>query len=440
MPGMSLIPSESASFPDLVGHPHGFRHPKARRPSLKRTQKKAATVLHSRTEPNPVQQIPAAATAEDEFLAIAENQLEPLSINESEPEVSASQISSASEVATTQDELEPLATDESQQEIRASEASVACEVATTEDELELLATDESQQEVRASEVSATCEVAAAEDELEPLATDESEERVSASKISRSADVTTAEEELQSLISEEPAEHVSASNLSPALPAAPEPSLTARELLLPLIFDEPAEEGSASETLFEPLSPLSMTRTPHVNSIIARSEDEPSAASKQSAEQIPASKTAPPKAMAPVRVALPIPPRRSVAQMRSRIQPQEFTPPATSAANRPRTPARGLTIVRPRPAVPENRANGLFSRIPLLKLPRYRLFKLVRFIVCEAFAVGSLVLTLTFGLANGSANDSLSLLLKILAGVSAVAAIVVPVIFYGLPAALPRSDR
>src|SRR5437667_1650621 len=39
---MSLIPSESANFPDLIGQHHGYRHPNAQRRSPRRAQRQAA--------------------------------------------------------------------------------------------------------------------------------------------------------------------------------------------------------------------------------------------------------------------------------------------------------------------------------------------------------------------------------------------------------------
>ena len=73
-----------------------------------------------------------------------------------------------------------------------------------------------------------------------------------------------------------------------------------------------------------------------------------------------------------------------------------------------------------------------------KLPRHRLFKLLRFIGCEAIALGVLIFIMAFELKDRSGDDSAALLLKILAGISVFAAVAVPVIFYGLPAR-SRSD-
>jgi hypothetical protein len=174
-------------------------------------------------------------------------------------------------------------------------------------------------------------------------------------------------------------------------------------------------------------------TPNVRDEVRRADD-----SSQPAEQIIAGEKASVQTSPLVRAALPILPQRTVAQMRSKIQPQETPPPVP--ANRPRSPVRGLTIARPVPVAVEKPTHQLSARFPLISLPRHRLVKLIGFIVCETLAVGVLVLAMMFGFAHQFANDPFSLVLKVLAVVAAAAAILVPVIFYGLAEIFPRSQR
>src|SRR5438876_2747779 len=144
----------------------------------------------------------------------------------------------------------------------------------------------------------------------------------------------------------------------------------------------------------------------------------------------------------IRAALPIPPQRSSAQMRSKIQTQEIAAPAPTSipATRPRTPVRGLAIAHPPPIVSEKPTSKWSSHFPLRNLPRRRLVRLVRFIACEVMVVGVLILGMAFGFSHRTTDDPLSLFLKILAVVAAVAAVVVPVLFFGLPEEFPRSER
>jgi hypothetical protein len=130
-----------------------------------------------------------------------------------------------------------------------------------------------------------------------------------------------------------------------------------------------------------------------------------------------------------RVALPIPPQRSPAQMRAKIQAQDVAAP--TPARRPRTPVRGLAIAHPAPMVAEKPPSTWASRFPVLNLPRHRLIKLMRFILCETTAVGVLMSAMAFGFSHQIDNWP-SLFLKILAAAAAVAAIAVPILCYGLP--------
>jgi hypothetical protein len=224
---------------------------------------------------------------------------------------------------------------------------------------------------------------------------------------------------------------------------PEDNRGALEIPAPPNSPPPSTNPANDSVVLEPLTPLDSPESaenPEDNRAAVQSENEPrrTADSNPPEEQTIAPEKGPPEQLQLFRTALPTLPQRSVAQMRSKIEPQETAPPVR--AKRPRTPVRGLTINRPAPFVVEKPAHPLSARFPLLNLPRHRLVKLIRFIVCETLAVGILVLAMMFGFAHQFANDPLSLVLKVLAVVAAVAAILVPVIFYGLPAIFPRSQR
>jgi hypothetical protein len=141
--------------------------------------------------------------------------------------------------------------------------------------------------------------------------------------------------------------------------------------------------------------------------------------------------APTETVRPPHTPLPIPPRRSVALMRSKIQTQEVATPRP--ATRPRTPIRGLVVAHPTPVIREKPPSQ-----PSLRL-RSRV-KLVCFIACEIIAIGILILAMKFGFSHRSSNDSMSLFLKTLEIAAAVGAAIIPVVFYGLPAMLPRGER
>jgi hypothetical protein len=159
---------------------------------------------------------------------------------------------------------------------------------------------------------------------------------------------------------------------------------------------------------------------------------PTAGPSKTAEQLELVPQNPPaETSRPPSSALPIPPQRSIAKMRSKIQPQEIATP--SPATRPRTPIRGLVVAHPTPVIREKPPS-----LPSLS-SRSRV-QLVRFIACEIIAIGILILAMKFGFSHRSSDDSVSLFLRILAIAAAVGAAIVPVIFYGLPAMLPRNER
>jgi hypothetical protein len=424
MRGMSLIPSESASFPDLVGHDHGFRHPKARRATLRRTQRKAAVKAQRRVE----------CVAQNPLTTPAEEEVQPLCFNQPEEQPSIREGSPDLDVASAEEELQPLGSNEAEEQPSIREGSPDLDVTSAEEELQPLGSNEAEELTGAPEMSTNSAIAPVEEELQPVSVADLDEHGSTSQAAE-LDVEAAQD-LPPLTLDESKEQVSAPTPSPA-PSINAASGFARELLLPLIFDDATERDGVSESLIAPLTPLSVAPTLQSRSSIAASGDEVGNGFKQPSRQIPAPKTAPGRSTSPGRIALPVPPRRSIAQSRAKIQSPETVP--GSAATRPRTPVRGLTIVRPRPVLPEKSANGFFSRISLSKLPRSRLIKLLRFIACEIIVVAILVLTMGFGLPH-TGDDSLALLLKVLAGIAAVAIVGLPVIFYGLPAALSAGDR
>ena len=74
------------------------------------------------------------------------------------------------------------------------------------------------------------------------------------------------------------------------------------------------------------------------------------------------------------------------------------------------------------------------------LQRRRRSKLVRFAIIEVTMVGLMTFFANMALANGTPDDSMGFVAKILTIALAVASAVVPILFYGLPETLPRSQR
>lgn len=68
--------------------------------------------------------------------------------------------------------------------------------------------------------------------------------------------------------------------------------------------------------------------------------------------------------------------------------------------------------------------------------RRRVKKLFRFLVFEALAVGALLLSAKFAVAERFSENSLSYLYGTVMVIAAIGAAVIPVIFYGLPPTLP----
>ena len=74
------------------------------------------------------------------------------------------------------------------------------------------------------------------------------------------------------------------------------------------------------------------------------------------------------------------------------------------------------------------------------IQRRRRARLLRFALCELFALMALAGAVTLGLAHRLPEDPVSLMAKIATILSAIAVAVIPIVFYGLPETLPRSNR
>jgi hypothetical protein len=196
---------------------------------------------------------------------------------------------------------------------------------------------------------------------------------------------------------------------------------------------PSLKRSQSKAPASPASPA-VPEKPEDNGDTLKPQDGVSSTSGASktaepVESVP--QNAPAETARPPHTSLPIPAQRSLALMRSKVQAQEIATPRP--ATRPRTPIRGLVVAHPTPVIRQKPPSP-----PSLRL-RDRA-KLVCFMACEIIAIGVLILAMTFGFSHRSSDDSVSLFLQILAIAAAVGAAIVPVIFFGLPAMLSRSER
>jgi hypothetical protein len=196
---------------------------------------------------------------------------------------------------------------------------------------------------------------------------------------------------------------------------------------------PSLKRKQTEALPSPASPA-VSKKPEDNKDRLKPQDGviPTVGARKTAEQV---ELFPPNALAetsrPLSSAVPVPPQRSIAKMRSKIQPQEIV--TASPATRPRTPIRGLVVAHPTPVIRE--------KPPSLPswAPRYRV-KLAGFIACEITAMVVLILAMNFGFSHRSSGDPVELFLRIVAIAAAVGAAIVPLIFYGLPETLSRRER
>jgi hypothetical protein len=202
---------------------------------------------------------------------------------------------------------------------------------------------------------------------------------------------------------------------------------------------PSLKRSQSKAPASPASPV-VPKRPEEDEDNLKPQDAVSltAGTSETAEPVELVPQNPPAETAhPPQTPLPIPPQRSIALTRSKIQMQEVTKiqPEEVAkprpATRPRTPIRGLVVAHPTPVIRQK------PSLPSLQ-SRDRV-KLVFFIACEIIAIGILILAMNFGFSHRSSDDSVSLFFKMLAIAAAVGGASVPVIFYGLPATLLRSE-
>jgi hypothetical protein len=202
---------------------------------------------------------------------------------------------------------------------------------------------------------------------------------------------------------------------------------------------PSLRRSQREAPATPASPA-VPKRPEDNKDRLKPQDGviPTAGASNTAEQLElVLQNAPAETARPSHTPLPVLPQRSVALMRSKIETQEVAKIQTEEvakprpATRPRTPIRGLVVAHPTPVIRQK------PSLPSLQ-SRDRV-KLVRFIACEIIAIGVLISAMQFGFSHRSSDDFASLFFKILAIAAAVGAAIVPVIFYGWPAILPRSE-
>jgi hypothetical protein len=95
---------------------------------------------------------------------------------------------------------------------------------------------------------------------------------------------------------------------------------------------------------------------------------------------------------------------------------------------------------PAPTADEVEEFGFPEPASTWPVPRRRRARLLRFALCELFALLVLAVAVMVGLAHRLPEDPVSLMAKIATILSAIAVAVIPIGFYGLPETLPRSNR
>ena len=147
---------------------------------------------------------------------------------------------------------------------------------------------------------------------------------------------------------------------------------------------------------------------------------------------------------PIRKAKPVPLPRSVVQLRSSSPrsraAREPRPPRLKTPAHPHLATHSGTSQPPRPHSPAHPVMASPAEVPRHNLPRYRNPKLTRFISYEVAAMVVLVFSARLGLSHQLPNDPMALLSKFLTITAAVAAVIIPIIFYGLPERFPKSGR
>ncbi len=72
------------------------------------------------------------------------------------------------------------------------------------------------------------------------------------------------------------------------------------------------------------------------------------------------------------------------------------------------------------------------------LQRQRRAKFIRFIICQIVALSIVSGSAALGISQWFTDESLTLTFKFLTISAAIAAVIIPILFYALPATLPRS--
>ena len=144
-----------------------------------------------------------------------------------------------------------------------------------------------------------------------------------------------------------------------------------------------------------------------------------------------------------RARTPLSPPRSRPQPklepREPLRPASLPPRAKSHFNSPPSPQTAL--------LPFAESGDAMEKDPMFDetstwrtLQRRHRGKLLRFLGFELLALSLLGFSVAFGLAHRLPDDPLSVIAKVAAIVTAIAAAIVPILFYGLPETLPRNRR
>ena len=209
---------------------------------------------------------------------------------------------------------------------------------------------------------------------------------------------------------------------------------------------PAEIESVPET-----SPQAApAETPTINETVEWAADAAPASEVISVE--------PPKPPPPVVLPKPIKP---IPRGRLTAPPRPTAPARAATLSKPARPIQRVLPVMPvAPAVPDQLAETVpeyvdaepdpiemsEENVPQYEFPaadaeihslrKHRRNKLIRFIVFEALAIGVFLVSTKLAIADQFAETSLTVLYKTLMFVAALAAAIIPVLFYALPPTLP----
>ncbi len=151
----------------------------------------------------------------------------------------------------------------------------------------------------------------------------------------------------------------------------------------------------------------------------------------------------------------VPQKRELPRSRDPVQPVKVNkvPNHAVQVSAPRPAATGIQPSSQRPAPPvapvSIRAAADVSAAEQIEFelsdpgpfyPGKSRRKLVRFLVCEAIAIGALVLFAIFGLSRTFSGRAAGLYINIFTIAAAVAATLIPIFFYAIGPTLPRDDR